>query len=55
MDKKADMAEIEKMPMEEKLVLLSETDKAYIHGYIDRAVSEQKRAKKMRVARGSGK
>jgi len=30
-----------KMTMEEKLKLLSETDKAYIRGYIERAVIEQ--------------
>jgi hypothetical protein len=49
MDKKEVMAEIEKMPMEEKLALLGETDKAYIRGYIERAVLEQKHAKKMRT------
>jgi len=34
-----------KMTMEEKLKLLSETDKAFIHGYIERALIEQKRKK----------
>jgi hypothetical protein len=43
MRKKITMAEIEKMPMEEKLALLGETDKAYIRGYIERAVLGQKR------------
>jgi hypothetical protein len=42
MDKKTGMAEIGKKPLEEKLVLLGETDKAYIWGYIDRALLERK-------------
>jgi hypothetical protein len=49
MDKKTDMAEIGKMPMEEKLALLGETDKAYIRGYIERAIVEQKRLGARRV------
>jgi hypothetical protein len=58
MDKKAVMAKIQKMPMEEKLSLLSEIDKAYIRGYIEKAVLEQKRVKssgKKRADKGSGK
>jgi hypothetical protein len=55
MDKKTDMAEIKKMPMEEKLALLGESDKAYIRGYIDRAVAEQKRVQKKRTAKSGGK
>ena len=38
MSKKEVVALIEKMPIEEKLKLLSETDKAYICGFIERAV-----------------
>ena len=38
MDEKEVMAKIEKMPMEEKIKLLSDTDKAYIRGYIERAI-----------------
>ena len=52
------MAKIEKMAMEEKLTLLGETDKAYIRGYIERAVLEQKRVqsqRKKRTPKGSGK
>jgi hypothetical protein len=47
MDEKTVMAEIEKMPLEKKLVLLCETDKAFIRGYIERAVFEQRRAEQM--------
>jgi len=32
-----------KLPIEEKLKLLDDVDKAYIRGYIDRALAEQKR------------
>jgi len=35
------MAKVEKMPVEEKYELLSETDQAYIRGYIDRSAAEQ--------------
>ena len=42
MSKKEDM--IEKMSVEEKLKLLSETDKAYVRGYIERAVLELRSA-----------
>ena len=42
MSKKEILTMIEKMSVEEKLKLLSETDKAYIRGYIDRAVAELK-------------
>jgi len=45
MNKKEVMAKLEKMPVEEKLKLLSETDKAFIHGYIERALVEQHRVK----------
>jgi len=31
---------IKKMSIEEKIALLSETDKAYVKGYIDRALLE---------------
>jgi hypothetical protein len=43
MSEKEVMAQIEKMPMEEKVKLLSVTDKAYIRGFIERAVIEQQR------------
>jgi hypothetical protein len=52
MNKKLTMAEIEKMPMEEKLALLGETDKAYIRGYIERAVLGQKRVQKKADGKG---
>ena len=42
MGKKEAVTKIEKMSVEEKLKLLSETDKAYIRGYIDRAIGELK-------------
>jgi len=32
-----------KLPIEEMLKLLNDVDKAYIRGYIDRALAEQKR------------
>jgi len=38
--------EIQKMSMEEKIALLSETDKAYILGYVDKALQEVKQQKK---------
>jgi hypothetical protein len=41
MNEKEAMAKIEKMTMEEKVKLLSVTDKAYIRGFIERAVFEQ--------------
>ena len=43
MNEKEVMAKIEAMSIEEKLKLLSETDKAYIRGFIERAVLEQQR------------
>ena len=43
MSEKEVMAMIEKMPIEEKLKLLSEADKAYIRGFIERAVLEHKK------------
>jgi len=45
MDKKEALAKIEKLPVEEKFKLLSDTDKAYIRGYIDRSAVEQMKAK----------
>jgi hypothetical protein len=51
MDKEKSMAEIEKMSMEEKLTLLSQIDKAYIRGYVERAVLEQKRLRPRRKRR----
>lgn len=41
MNKEEVMAKVEKMPVEEKYKLLSETDQAYIRGYIDRSAAEQ--------------
>jgi len=41
MDKKEDMAKIEKLPVEEKYKLLPITDQAYIRGFIDRSIVEQ--------------
>jgi len=43
MNKKEFLAELKKMPFEEKIKLLSETDKAYICGYIERALIERNR------------
>ncbi|GHU20910.1 hypothetical protein FACS1894163_13910 [Spirochaetia bacterium] len=34
---------IEHMPIEEKLALLPDTGKAYLRGYLDRALSEARR------------
>jgi hypothetical protein len=51
MRKKITMAEIEKMPMEEKLALLDEADKAFIRGYIERAVWGQKHPSVRKVRR----
>ena len=45
MNKKTEIAKLEKLPMEEKLKMLSDTDKAFIRGYIERAVIEQQRGK----------
>ena len=39
---KADKNPAKKLSIEEKLKLLDDVDKAYIHGYIDRALAEQK-------------
>jgi hypothetical protein len=36
---------LEKMPIEEKIKLLSETDKAYVRGYIDKAVQDFQKSK----------
>ena len=44
MNRKETMAKLEKIPMEEKLKLLSEIDRAFIRGYIERALFEQQRA-----------
>lgn len=43
-DKKV-MEKFAKLPMEIKLKMLSETDKAFIRGYIERALIEQQRTK----------
>ena len=45
MSEKKVMTKLEKMSIEEKLKLLSETDKAFIHGYVERAFIEQQRTK----------
>jgi hypothetical protein len=42
MDDKIIPEKFESMTLEEKLTLLSDTEKAYICGYIDRAVLEQR-------------
>ena len=55
MDEKKVMAKLQKMPMEEKLKLLSETDKAYIRGYIERALIDQQSAKAKKPKEGKGK
>jgi hypothetical protein len=39
------LARIQSMSMEEKIAALSPTDKAYISGYIERAVLENRRKK----------
>jgi len=38
--------DIQKMSVEDKIARLSETDKAYILGYIDRALQEKSKEKK---------
>ncbi|GHV13683.1 hypothetical protein FACS189491_08980 [Spirochaetia bacterium] len=44
--KPADIVQVlERMPIEEKLRLLSETDKAYVLGYIDKAVIDFQKLK----------
>jgi hypothetical protein len=48
------MAQIEKMSMEEKVKLLSVTDKAYIRGFIERAVIEQQLNGHPQLSRVSG-
>jgi hypothetical protein len=54
MNEKEVMAQIEKMPLEEKIKLLSVTDKAYIRGYIERAVFEQQRKGRRKRPETSG-
>jgi hypothetical protein len=44
--KTADIVQaLEKMPIEEKIKLLSETDKAYVRGYIDKAIQDFQKSK----------
>ena len=43
MGKKVVPVKPDEIPMEEMLKLLNAVDKAYIRGYIDRALAEQKR------------
>ena len=45
MDKKRAIGKPESLPIEEKIKLLSETDIAYIEGFVDRALMEQQRPK----------
>jgi hypothetical protein len=54
MDGKKVMARIKKMPMEEKVKLLSVADKAYIRGFIERAVIERQRKGRLKRPRTSG-
>ena len=42
MAKKNAVENLEELSMEEKIKMLSENDKAYIRGYIDRAYFEQR-------------
>ena len=44
MDQKDILTKYEKMPLEEKFKLLTETDKAYIREYIEKAYAEQQDA-----------
>ncbi|MDR0288173.1 MAG: hypothetical protein LBI03_10790 [Clostridiales bacterium] len=37
---------IRRMPIEAKMIMLSDSDKDYLRGYIDRALVEQTRARK---------
>ena len=57
MGEKEVMSILEKIGMEDKLKLLSETDKAYVRGYIDRAFLEQraKSPNKNEKAKGTNK
>jgi len=46
MNKEEFFMEIQKQSIEEKIARLSETDKAYILGYVDKALQEAKQQKK---------
>ena len=48
MNEKEAMKKTEKMSLEEKLKLLSETDKAFINGYIERALRGFKSAQRQK-------
>jgi len=52
MDKEEAKSKFEKMPLEEKLKLLTEKDKAYIKEYIEKAFSEQQQAQSKQGSRG---
>jgi hypothetical protein len=46
---KADLAlNLKEMPFAEKIKLLSETDKAYLRGYIEKAVIDSQRSRGVR-------
>jgi len=45
--------DIQKMNIEEKIASLSDTDKAYVMGYVDRALREFTQKKKKTAARGA--
>jgi hypothetical protein len=49
MDYEEIMRKVEKIPMEEKLKLLSATDKAYIQGYVDRAYIELQKSRNQKT------
>jgi hypothetical protein len=49
MSKEKILAKLEKMPVEEKYNLLSETDQAYIRGFIDRSAAEQLKANSVKT------
>jgi len=48
MKKEDALMEIQRMSIDEKIAALSPTDKAYIKGYIERAVMESRKQKRRR-------
>jgi len=48
MNEEEALLEIQRMDLEEKIAALSPTDKAYIKGYIERALLETRKVKRLR-------
>jgi hypothetical protein len=51
MDDDQVLAELKELPFEKKLEMLSEADKAYVRGYVERAALEQERRNREEAAR----